>query len=44
VERNNFKRISFVPIVEFTQILILELSNCEMVQENMGVMLLDSLQ
>jgi hypothetical protein len=44
VERNNSKRSSFDPIVGFTQILILELSNCELVLEIMGVMLLDSLQ
>jgi hypothetical protein len=44
VERNNSKRSNFEPIVKFTQILILELSNCDMVQEILRVMLLDSLQ
>jgi hypothetical protein len=38
------KEVVFGSIVGFTQVLILELSNCGMVQSDMGVMLLDSLQ
>jgi hypothetical protein len=44
VERIKLKRIRIISMVELLKSSYLNLNNCEVTQENMEVMLLDSLQ